>query len=313
MTIPVSDTLKLKVLGEIREEYRKILTPEALEFLAFLELKFREKRYSILVKRQRTQEKIDQGQLAEVLAELPKPEGDWKVAEGPSDLQDRRCEITGPVDRKMVINALNSGAKVFMADFEDASSPSWHNLMSGQVNLFDAIRRQIDFTAPNGKTYALAEEIATLKVRPRGWHLEEKHMTLNGEPLSGSLVDFGLFFFHNAQELLSRGSGPYFYLPKLESALEAKLWNEVFIAAQDYIGIPQKTIKSTVLIETIFAALQMDGILYELKEHIVALNAGRWDYIFSVIKKFRNDPNFLLPDRMQVSMTVPFMKLMPAC
>lgn len=308
MTIAITNQLKLEVSADIPEDFVRVLTPEALEFLAYLELKFREKRYSVLVKRQRQQDKIDQGGLEDLLKEIPSVSGDWKIAGIPDDLQDRRVEITGPVDRKMVINALNSGSKVFMADFEDASSPTWNNMISGQVNLFDAIRRQIDFTAENGKTYSLADEIAVLKVRPRGWHLEEKHMTINGEPLSASIVDFGLYFFHNAKTLLSNGSGPYFYLAKLESHLEARLWNEVFVAAQDYIKIPQKSIKSTVLIETIFGALEMDNILFELKDHIVALNAGRWDYIFSIIKKFRNHKDFILPDRGQVTMGVLFMK-----
>lgn len=308
MTIAVTDNLKLAVLGEIPASCEHILSPEALEFLAYLELKFREKRYSILVKRQRIQDRLDRGELNQILEEIPSTDGDWKIAGVPADLEDRRVEITGPVDRKMVINALNSGSKIFMADFEDASSPTWTNMIEGQANLYDAVRNQIDFTADNGKTYRLNEAHAVLKVRPRGWHLEEKHLQINGEPLSASLVDFGLFFFHNAAELLERGSGPYFYLPKLESHLEARLWNEVFIAAQDYLGIPQKTIKSTVLIETIFGALEMDQILFELKDHIVALNAGRWDYIFSVIKKFRNHEDFVLPDRSQITMGVPFMK-----
>lgn len=308
MTIAITKQHKLEVSEDISEDFARILTPEALEFLAYLELKFREKRYSILVKRQRQQEKIDQGGLEDLLQDIPSVIGDWQIAGIPGDLQDRRVEITGPVDRKMVINALNSGAKVFMADFEDASSPTWKNMISGQANLFDAIRRQIDFTAENRKAYILADEVAVIKVRPRGWHLEEKHMTINGEPLSASIVDFGLYFFHNAETLLSQGTGPYFYLAKLESHLEARLWNEVFVAAQDYLKIPQKSIKSTVLIETIFGALEMDNILFELKDHIVALNAGRWDYIFSIIKKFRNYPSFILPDRGQVTMSVPFMK-----
>ncbi len=308
MTVAITNNLKLQVLGEIAESYAHLLTPEAMEFLAYLELKFTEKRYSILVKRQRQQERLDNGGLEQILAEIPNVTGGWKIAGVPEDLQDRRVEITGPVDRKMVINAMNSGAKVFMADFEDASSPTWYNMISGQANLYDAVRRNIDFIADNGKAYQLNTETAVLKVRPRGWHLEEKNLQINGEPLSASLVDFGLFFFHNAEELLARGSGPYFYLPKLEGHLEARLWNEVFIAAQDYLGIAQKSIKATVLIETIFGALEMDQILFELRDHIVALNAGRWDYIFSIIKKFRNHPDFILPDRSEVSMAVPFMK-----
>ncbi|MDO9551800.1 malate synthase A [Rhodonellum sp.] len=308
MTIAVSDTLQLKVLGEMSKAYEKILTPEALGFLAFLELKFREKRFSILVRRQRVQQQLEMGELKSVLAEIPDVSGNWRIAAIPEDLEDRRVEITGPVDRKMVINALNCGAKVFMADFEDATSPTWDNIITGQINLYDAIRNQIDFEAENGKTYALNAKHAVLKVRPRGWHLEEKNMVINGEPLSASLVDFGLFFFHNAKKLLENGSGPYFYLPKLESHFEARLWNDVFVAAQDYLKIPQKTIKTTVLVETIFGALEMDNIVYELKDHLVALNAGRWDYIFSIIKKFRNNPSFILPDRSLVTMETPFMR-----
>ncbi|HZD16749.1 MAG TPA: malate synthase A, partial [Actinomycetota bacterium] len=234
--------------------------------------------------------------------------GDWTVSPTPADMADRRVEITGPTDRKMVINALNSGAKVFMADFEDANSPTWSNMVDGQANLTDAIEGTIEFTSPDGKEYRLAEETATLFVRPRGWHLDEKHVTIEGRPCSGSLFDFGLYFFHNARRLLDRGTGPYFYLPKLESHLEARLWNDVFVRAQERLGIERGTIKATVLIETILAAFEMDEILYELREHSAGLNAGRWDYIFSVIKKFHHDPGFVLPDRDQVTMTVPFMR-----
>ena len=308
MTTMTTDTSPLQVTGKIPEACQGILSKEALEFLAFLETRFRDTRLLLLQRRQEVQQIIDKGYLNEVLASIPATEGSWKVASIPGDLQDRRVEITGPVDRKMVINAMNCGAKVFMADFEDATSPTWDNILSGQQNLYDAIRNQIDFTAENGKTYRLNEDHAVLKVRPRGWHLQEKHITLNGNPVSASLVDFGLFFFHNAKYLLSHGSGPYFYLPKLENHQEARLWNEVFIASQDYLKIPQGSIKTTVLVETIFGALEMDTILYELKDHIVALNAGRWDYIFSMIKKFRNDPAFILPDRAQITMSVPFMK-----
>lgn len=233
--------------------------------------------------------------------------GSWQVAETPPDLQDRRVEITGPVDRKMIINALNSGAKVFMADFEDALSPTWDNVIQGQKNLYDAVRRQIDFVSPEGKEYKLKDKVATLLVRPRGWHLVEKHVLVDGEPISASLFDFGLYFFHNAHELVRRGSGPYFYLPKLESHLEARLWNNVFNFAQDYVGLPRGTIRATVLIETILAAFEMEEILYELKEHAAGLNAGRWDYIFSCIKKFATTAP-IFPDRAQVTMTVPFMK-----
>jgi malate synthase len=235
-------------------------------------------------------------------------DSEWRVARAPKDLQDRRVEITGPTDRKMLINALNSGARVFMADFEDANSPTWSNLVEGQVNLIDAIERRIDFTSPEGKQYRLNDEVATLLVRPRGWHLDERHAHLNGRPISGSLFDFGLYFFHNANRLLGKGSGPYFYLAKLESHLEARLWNDVFNFAQDELDIPRGTIRATVLIETILGAFEMDEILYELRDHSSGLNAGRWDYIFSIIKKFRNRPEFVLPDRAQVTMTVPFMR-----
>ena len=232
----------------------------------------------------------------------------WRVASIPADLQDRRTEITGPVDRKMVINALNSGAKVFMADFEDATSPTWKNLIEGQANLRDAVRRTISFSNPDGKQYKLNDKTATLLVRPRGWHLPEKHVLVDGEPISGSLFDFGLYFFHNAAELLKRGSGPYFYLPKMESHLEARLWNDVFNFAQDALKIPRGSIRATVLIETILATFETEEILYELREHSSGLNCGRWDYIFSFIKKFRNRPGFTFPDRTQVTMTSPFMR-----
>jgi malate synthase len=235
-------------------------------------------------------------------------EGEWRVADIPRDLLDRRVEITGPVERKMVINALNSGAKVFMADFEDANSPTWTNNLEGQINLCDAVRRTIEFAGPEGKHYRLAPATATLVVRPRGWHLVEKHVLVDGRPISGSLFDFGLFFFHNAAELLRRGTGPYFYLPKLESHLEARLWNDVFLAAQDTVGVPRGTIRATVLIETILAAFEMDEILYELREHSSGLNCGRWDYIFSFIKKFRHRPDFVLPDRALVTMDRHFLR-----
>jgi malate synthase len=235
-------------------------------------------------------------------------EREWTVAPIPADLMDRRVEITGPVERKMIINALNSGASVFMADFEDANSPTWHNAVIGQVNLRDAIRRTIGYTSPEGKVYRLNEKTAVLLVRPRGWHLVEKHITLDGQPIPGGLFDFGLYFFHNAHELLKRGSGPYFYLPKLESHLEARLWNDVFVRAQALLGLPTGTIRATVLIETIVAAFEMDEILYELREHSAGLNAGRWDYIFSCIKKFKVDRNFCLADRARVTMTAPFMR-----
>jgi malate synthase len=262
-----------------------------------------------LSQRQLRQARFDAGERPDFLKETRRVrEMDWRVAPAPADLDDRRVEITGPVDRKMIVNALNSGAKVFMADLEDATSPVWANVVDGQANVADAIRRQIDFTSPEGKAYSLGTTVATLVVRPRGWHLEERHLQVDGRPASASLVDFGLYVFHNATELLSRGSGPYFYLPKLESHLEARLWNDVFVSAQDSLGIPQGTIRATVLIETLPAAFEMDEILYELKDHAAGLNAGRWDYIFSAIKKFRNDPAFVLPDRAQVTMAVPFMR-----
>ncbi|HHC07985.1 MAG TPA: malate synthase A, partial [Actinobacteria bacterium] len=265
-------------------------------------------RRRLLAERVERQRRIDAGEDPDFLAETKTiRQADWRVAPPPADLRDRRTEITGPTDRKMIINALNSGAKVFMADFEDSNSPTWRNMVGGQVNLVDAVRRTIEFTSPDGKEYRLGEELATLVVRPRGWHLPERHLLVDGEPVSGSLFDFGLYFFHNARELLDRGSGPYFYLPKLESHLEARLWNDVFVHAQDALGIPRGTIRATVLIETILAAFEMDEILYELREHSAGLNAGRWDYIFSIVKKFRNREGLTFPDRSQITMTVPFM------
>ena len=290
--------------------YESILTPEALHFLAELHKRFNATRLELLKRRGERQAEIDNGALPDFLEETVSiRESQWQVSPVPADLQDRRVEITGPVDRKMIINALNSGAKVFMADFEDSNTPSWKNLMEGQINLRDAVNKEISFENPEtGKKYMLAPEIATLLVRPRGWHLDEKHMCINGEVFSGALVDFGLYFFHNAKNLIDRGSGPYFYLPKLESHLEARLWNDVFLFAQEYLEIPRGTIKATVLIETILATFEMDEILYELREHSAGLNCGRWDYIFSYIKKFRNYPYRLLPDRSQVTMSVPFMQ-----
>lgn len=298
------------VHADFIDEYAEILTPEALAFLKQLHLKFDERRKELLADREARQKDIDQGIYPQPLADTKHiRERDWEVAPLPNDLLDRRVEITGPVDRKMIINALNSGAKVFMADFEDSNSPTWANNLAGQINLKDAVNRTISFENPdNGKQYKLNDEVATLMVRPRGWHLEEKHVEIAGEPISGSLFDFGLYFFHNAKTLISNGSGPYFYLPKLESHLEARLWNDVFIFAQEYIGIPQKTIKATVLIETILASFELHEILYELKDHSAGLNCGRWDYIFSFIKRFRNHPDFVFPDRAKVTMTVPFMK-----
>ncbi|OZU88710.1 malate synthase A [Virgibacillus indicus] len=291
------------------ERYEEILTPEALEFIGKLHNHFDERRRNLLEIRKKLQEKLNEGGKLDFLKETKDVRDDqWEIDPLPRDLQDRRVEITGPVNRKMIINALNSGAKTFMADFEDATSPTWENMMQGQINLRDAIRKQIDFQAENGKSYSLNDDPAVLMVRPRGWHLEEKNIRVNNKPLSASLVDFGLYLFHNAKELLHRGTGPYFYLPKLENHLEARLWNDIFVFVQNDLGIPQGTIKATVLIETITAAFEMDEILYELKEHSAGLNCGRWDYIFSYIKKFQTDPDVILPDRSIVTMEVPFMR-----
>ena len=299
----------VEILGEISLPYQEILSQDALKFIRDLHRMFNKQRKSLLQKRVERQEEINKGVKLDFLHDMNVVRNsDWSVAPIPADLQDRRTEITGPVDRKMVINALNSGAKVFMADFEDASTPSWTNLMDGQINLRDAIRKQVDFTADNRKKYSLNEKVAVLKVRPRGLHMEENHVLIDGEPISASLFDFGLYFFHNAWELVRRGSGPYFYLPKMESHLEAKLWNDVFIAAQEAIGMPRASIKATVLIETIMAAFEMDEILYVLRDHIAGLNAGRWDYIFSCIKKFHQFSDCVLPDRSQITMSVPFMR-----
>lgn len=301
---------KLHIHGEMKERYNEILTPEALDFVAMLEERFGDRRRELLKRREYRQKEIDAGRLPDFLPETAHiRESEWKVGTIPSDLEDRRVEITGPTsDRKMVINALNSGAKVFMADFEDANAPTWDNTVLGQINMYDAIRRQIDFVSPEGKAYKLVDNPAVLIVRPRGWHLEEKHVTMDHRPVSGSLFDFGLYFFHNAHELIRRGSGPYFYLPKLENHLEARLWNDVFVAAEEALGLPVGTIKATVLVETIMATFELDEILYELRDHIVGMNCGRWDYIFSYIKRLRNQPDVILPDRAQVTMTVPFMR-----
>ena len=285
-----------------------ILTPEARAFLLKLAARFEPRRQELLERRRRVQEEIDHGKFPDFLPETAAiREGDWKVAPIPRDLLDRRVEITGPVDRKMIINALNSGASVFMADFEDSNSPTWSNNIEGQQNLRDAIRGTISYVSPEGKQYQLGPKLATLLVRPRGWHLEERHFLVEGKPISGSLFDFGLFFFHNATALLSMGTGPYFYLPKMESHLEARLWNDVFCFAQDELGIPRGSIRATVLIETILAAFEMDEILYELREHSAGLNCGRWDYIFSFIKKFRAHREFVMPDRSLVTMEVHFL------
>lgn len=299
----------VRVLGHVSDAFRTVLTPDALRFLAFLHTQFEPRRRALLAARVQRQRELDAGVLPDFLPETKYVrEAAWRVAPIPADLADRRVEITGPVDRKMVINALNSGAKCYMADFEDSTAPTWFNQVDGQVNLIDAVRKTIAYTQPQtGKKYALNSTIATLLVRPRGWHLDEAHVLVNNEVLSGSLFDFGLYFFHNAHELAARGSGAYFYLPKLEHHLEAKLWNDVFVAAQAYLGVPRGSIRATVLIETILAVFQMDEILYELREHSSGLNCGRWDYIFSYIKKLRNHAKFVVPDRSAVTMTTPFM------
>jgi malate synthase len=286
-----------------------VLTPEALELVVALQREFADRREELLLARAERQERIAAGELPDFLESTRSVrEGDWRVEPVPKDLQDRRVEITGPAgDRKMVINAFNSGARIYMADFEDANSPTWENVLGGQLNLTDAIERTISLQQGE-KSYALNDEVAVLLVRPRGWHLQERHVEVDGKHVSAGLFDFGVYLQRNAERLLERGSGPYFYLPKLESHLEARLWNDVFCLAQDRLGLPRGTIKATVLVETILAAFEMDEILYELREHSAGLNAGRWDYIFSVIKKFRDRSEFVLPDRVQVTMTVPFMR-----
>ncbi len=296
--------------GAMKPGFEKVLTKEAVAFIADLQRKFNDRREELLAARVERQKRLDAGEKPDFLPETAKiRESDWTVAPLPKDILDRRVEITGPVDRKMIINALNCGANVFMADFEDASTPTWANMVEGQFNLADAVRRQIDYVDPNsGKAYKLNDKTAVLFVRPRGWHLLEKHFTVDGKPMSGSLFDFGLYFFHNAKEALSRGTGPYFYLPKMESHLEARLWNDVFVHAQDALGVPQKSIKATVLIETILATFEMDEILWELKDHSAGLNCGRWDYIFSFIKKFREQEWAVLPDRGTVGMTSHFLR-----
>lgn len=299
----------VEIAGPVAPGYERVLTPEALEFAASLHREFNSTRRALLQKRAERQARIDAGEMPDFLPDTrPIREGTWSVGSIPADLQKRRVEITGPVERKMMINALNSGASAFMADFEDALSPTWDNVVMGQSNCMDAVRRTISFSSPEGKEYSLNDEVAVLMVRPRGWHLHEKHVLVDGEPISASLFDFALYLFHNARELMSRGTGPYFYLPKLESHLEARLWNDVFNTAQDVLGIPRGTIKATVLVETILGAFEMEEILYELREHAAGLNAGRWDYIFSLIKKFSKQAHLVLPDRVQVSMTVPFMR-----
>jgi malate synthase len=292
-----------------RAEYQSILTPEALAFVAALTERFAPRVTELLRAREARQKRFDAGELPDFLPETKSVrDAEWKVAPIPEDLRDRRVEITGPTDRKMIINALNSGAKVFMADCEDSLAPTWDNVVGGQVNLYDAVRRSIELVADTGKVYRLNREIAVLIVRPRGWHLVEKHITRNGAAVPGAFVDFGLFFFHNAKEALSRGTGPYFYLPKMESHLEARLWAEVFKFSEETLGVPQGSIRATVLIETLPAAFEMDEILFELKDYIAGLNCGRWDYIFSFIKKFALRPDFVLPDRHEVTMTTHFLR-----
>ncbi len=299
----------IEISGRITPEYARILTPEAVAFAAKLQRAFGPRRAELLAMRAKRQTEFDAGKLPDFLAETRSVrEGSWTCAPVPADIADRRVEITGPVDRKMIVNALNSGASVFMADFEDANTPRWDNNIQGHINLADAVRRRIEFTSPEGKVYRLGEKLAVLFVRPRGWHLPEKHVKVDGQPISGGIFDFALYVFHNAKELVARGSGPYFYLPKLEGHLEARLWNDIFVMAQDTLGIPRGTIKATVLIETIVAAFEMDEILHELREHSAGLNAGRWDYIFSCIKKLRSNRDFCLADRALVTMTTHFMK-----
>jgi malate synthase len=297
-----------EVRAPVEGRAAEVLTPEALAFVAALQREFGAERTRLLDARAVRQAELDAGALPDFLAATREVrESEWHVAPAPADLQDRRVEITGPVDRKMVINALNSGARVFMADFEDANSPTWQNVVEGQVNLIDAVEQTIELES-NGKRYELADDPAVLVVRPRGWHLPEKHVLIDGEPISGALFDFGLYVFHNGARLLDRGTGPYFYIAKLENHLEARLWNRVFDFAEDELDLPSGSVKATVLIETVLAAFEMDEILYELRDHIVGLNAGRWDYLFSLIKKFRTRPDFVLPDRAQLTMTTPFMR-----
>jgi malate synthase len=299
----------IEIVGRITPEYAEILTPEAVAFAARLQRSFGARRTELLASRLARQAELDAGKRPEFLPETRAVrDGEWTCAPYPADLADRRVEITGPVDRKMIINALNSGASVFMADFEDANTPRWDNNIQGHLNLRDAIRRRIDYVSPDGKSYALREKTAVLFVRPRGWHLPEKHVIVDGVPISGGIFDFALYFFHNARELVERGSGPYFYLPKLENHLEARLWNDIFVMAQQALDLPRGTIKATVLIETILAAFEMDEILYEPREHSAGLNCGRWDYIFSCIKKFRNDRDFCMADRALITMTTHFMR-----
>jgi malate synthase len=308
--VTTSSVAGVEVRGARLPRFDDVLTPAALEFVASLHREFNPTRQALLQARHDRQARFDAGELPDFLAETRHiRDGDWKVAPITApDLLKRWVELTGPTDRKMLINALNSGADVYMADFEDANTPSWQNMLEGQINLIDAVDRTIAFENPDGRPYRLDDHTATLLVRPRGWHLPEKHVLIDASPIAGAFMDFGLYFFHNARKLLERGSGPYFYLPKLEGHREARLWNEVFQFAQDALGVPRGSIKATVLLEIATSAYEMDEILYELRDHSAGLNAGRWDYIFSIIKKFHSRPEFVLPDRVQVSMTVPFMR-----
>lgn len=300
---------EVQINNQIGEQFDEVLTKDALEFIVKLHNQFDERRRDLLKNRAHLQEKINNGKELNFLKETAEiRQREWTIASLPEDLKDRRVEITGPVDRKMVINALNSGARTFMADFEDATSPTWNNVINGQINLKDAIRREIDFRGDNGKPYELHKHTAVLMIRPRGWHLDEKNITIKGKPVSASLIDFGLYFFHNAKALIKQGTGPYFYLPKLENHLEARIWNDVFVFAQQELGLTTGTIKATVLIETITAAFEMDEILYELREHSAGLNCGRWDYIFSFIKKHQKRSDVIFPDRASVTMEVPFIR-----
>jgi malate synthase len=306
MTVTMSSSVS--VVGPPTSESGRVLTPDALAFIGRLHAEFADRRRELLTQRRTRWDALQSGGAKLDFPDDSAARTTWRVAPAPPDLNDRRVEITGPAERKMMINALNSGASVFMADLEDALSPTWENVVDAQGALMDAVRRTLRFDSPEGKQYRLNDRLATLVVRPRGWHLEESHIEIGGRPASASLVDFGLYFFHNARETLARDTGPYFYLPKLESAVEARLWNDVFNFAQDALSLPQGRIRATVLIETIYAAFEMEQILYELRDHAAGLNAGRWDYLFSIIKAFRTRPEFVLPDRAQITMGTPFMR-----
>ena len=299
----------VEVVGALQDGFDEILSADALAFVANLHRTFNARRQALLQRRAERQVEFDKGGLPDFLSDTEEVRfGSWQVAPTPEDLQQRWAEITGPVDRKMMIGALNSGADAFMADFEDSLAPTWDNVVNGQINCRDAVRREITFENPDGSVRTLNEQIATLLIRPRGWHLDEKHVLVDGEPIAASLFDFGMYMFHNAAERIARGTGPYFYLPKLESHLEARLWNDAFVQAQNELGVAQGSIRATVLIETLPAAFEMEEILYELRDHSAGLNAGRWDYIFSAVKRFKSQPTFTLPDRVQVTMTTPFMR-----